>query len=69
MRIEEELNELWREQDARKDEVRDTRDRLQRLVSKIETTMITVGEKYEEFIERNIIKSIENVNKLANLYH
>lgn len=31
--------------------------------------MMTVGEKYEEFIERNIIKSIENVNKLANLYH
>lgn len=31
--------------------------------------MTTVGEKYEEFIERNIIKSIENVNKLANLYH
>ena len=43
MRIEEELNELWKQNDGRKDEVRETRDRLQRLVSKIETTMITVG--------------------------
>lgn len=35
LRIEEELNELWKQNDARKEDVRETRDRLQRLVSKI----------------------------------
>jgi hypothetical protein len=35
LRIEKELNELWKHNDARKEDVRETRDRLQRLVSKI----------------------------------
>lgn len=30
---------------------------------------MAIGEKYEEFIESNIIKSIEHVNKLAQHYH
>lgn len=30
---------------------------------------MSMGEKYEEFIESNIIKTIDHVNKLTQHYH
>jgi hypothetical protein len=42
---------------------------LQRVVNKIEGGLAAVGQKYEEFIESNIIRSVEQVNKLTFHYY
>lgn len=63
------MQELWRQQEGNQTELRDHKERLHRLVDKIENSVTAIGEKYEEFIESNIIKSIEHVNRLAQHYH
>lgn len=44
-------------------------DIFHKLADKIQLAVTGAGSKYEEFIEKNIIKSIEHVNRLTDHYH
>ena len=56
--MEKDIQELWKQQEGSQTELKEHKERLHRLVDKIESSVLTIGENYEKFIESNIIKNI-----------
>lgn len=56
--LEKDIQELWKQQEGSQTELKEHKERLHRLVDKIESSVLTIGENYEKFIESNIIKNI-----------